>query len=455
VNHNTPKLLIVEDDAGLQKQLRWCFDGMEVLQASHRTEALALLRRHEPQVVLQDLGLPPDAEGVSEGFATLQQMLALAPQTKVIVMTGNADKDNPVRAVGLGAWDFFPKPVETDVLKLIVGRAFHVAELERQNRSLRQSHGPMPLEGIIATDPQMLKVCRMVEKVATTNASVLVLGESGTGKELIARALHTHSDRAANRFVAINCAAIPEQLLESELFGYEKGAFTGAAKTTPGKIEMAEGGTLFLDEIGDMPLSLQSKLLRFLQARVIDRVGGRHEIPVDVRVVCATHQDLPALIEAKQFRQDLYYRISEVSLTLPPLRSRPSDAVVLARAILHRAAQELPRAPKSFTDDALKAIQSHPWPGNVRELENKVRSAAIMASGAQLTADDLGLASGAESVAVLNLKTVRTRAERQAVEQALAMTGGNVSHSAELLGVTRPTLYDLLEKLQIRPENAS
>ncbi len=455
MNHNTPKLLIVEDDAGLQKQLRWCFDGMEVLQASHRTEALALLRRHEPQVVLQDLGLPPDAEGVSEGFATLQQMLALAPQTKVIVMTGNADKDNPVRAVGLGAWDFFPKPVETDVLKLIVGRAFHVAELERQNRSLRQSHGPMPLEGIIATDPQMLKVCRMVEKVATTNASVLVLGESGTGKELIARALHTHSDRAANRFVAINCAAIPEQLLESELFGYEKGAFTGAAKTTPGKIEMAEGGTLFLDEIGDMPLSLQSKLLRFLQARVIDRVGGRHEIPVDVRVVCATHQDLPALIEAKQFRQDLYYRISEVSLTLPPLRSRPSDAVVLARAILHRAAQELPRAPKSFTDDALKAIQSHPWPGNVRELENKVRSAAIMSSGAQLTADDLGLASGAESVAVLNLKTVRTRAERQAVEQALAMTGGNVSHSAELLGVTRPTLYDLLEKLQIRPENAS
>lgn len=455
MNHNTPKLLIVEDDAGLQKQLRWCFDGMEVLQASHRTEALALLRRHEPQVVLQDLGLPPDAEGVSEGFATLQQMLALAPQTKVIVMTGNADKDNPVRAVGLGAWDFFPKPVETDVLKLIVGRAFHVAELERQNRSLRQSHGPMPLEGIIATDPQMLKVCRMVEKVATTNASVLVLGESGTGKELIARALHTHSDRAANRFVAINCAAIPEQLLESELFGYEKGAFTGAAKTTPGKIEMAEGGTLFLDEIGDMPLSLQSKLLRFLQARVIDRVGGRHEIPVDVRVVCATHQDLPALIEEKQFRQDLYYRISEVSLTLPPLRSRPSDAVVLARAILHRAAQELPRAPKSFTDDALKAIQSHPWPGNVRELENKVRSAAIMASGAQLTADDLGLASGAESVAVLNLKTVRTRAERQAVEQALAMTGGNVSHSADLLGVTRPTLYDLLEKLQIRPENAS
>jgi two-component system NtrC family response regulator len=455
VNHNTPKLLIVEDDVGLQKQLRWCFDGMEVFQASNRAEALALLRRHEPQVVLQDLGLPPDAEGVSEGFATLQQMLALAPQTKIIVMTGNADKDNPVRAVGLGAWDFFPKPVETDVLRLIVSRAFHVAELEQQNRSLRETQDAMPLEGIIATDPQMLKVCRLVEKVAPTTASVLVLGESGTGKELIARALHTRSDRAANRFVAINCAAIPEQLLESELFGYEKGAFTGAAKTTPGKIEMAEGGTLFLDEIGDMPLALQAKLLRFLQARVIERVGGRHEIPVDVRVVCATHQDLPALIEAKQFRQDLYYRISEVSLTLPPLRSRPTDAVVLARVILRRAALNLPRAPKGFTEDALTAIARHDWPGNVRELENKVRSAAILASGPQLTAEDLGLQPGTGAVAMLNLKTVRMHAERQAVEQAMAMTGGNVSHSAELLGVTRPTLYDLLDKLQIRTENAS
>jgi two-component system NtrC family response regulator len=455
MNDDLPKLLIVEDDAGLQKQLRWCFDSVQVLQATSRSEALALLRRHEPQVVLQDLGLPPDAEGVTEGFATLRETLALAPQTKVIVMTGNADADNAVRAVGLGAWDFLPKPVQTDVLKLIVSRAFHVADLEQQNRSLRDVHSAMPLDGIIATDPQMLKVCRMVEKVAPTCASVLVLGESGTGKELIARALHQRSDRAAGRFVAINCAAIPDQLLESELFGYEKGAFTGAAKTTPGKIETAEGGTLFLDEVGDMPLPLQAKLLRFLQARVVERVGGRHEIPVDVRVVCATHQDLPALIAAQRFRQDLFYRISEVSLTLPPLRSRPADAVVLARALLRRAAQELPRAPKSFTDDALVAIQRHDWPGNVRELENKVRSAAILASGPQLTADDLGLADGTGTPAVLNLKTVRTRAERQAVEQAMAMTGGNVSQSAELLGITRPTLYDLLDKLGIRSDGSA
>ena len=454
MNEDLRKLLIVEDDAGLQKQLRWCFDSVQVLQATTRTEAIALLRRHEPQVVLQDLGLPPDAEGVTEGFATLRETLALAPLTKVIVMTGNADADNAVRAVGLGAWDFFPKPVETDVLKLIVSRAFHVADLEQQNRSLRQAHEAMPLDGIIATDPQMLKVCRMVEKVAPTTASVLVLGESGTGKELIARALHNRSDRAAGRFVAINCAAIPDQLLESELFGYEKGAFTGAAKTTPGKIETAEGGTLFLDEIGDMPLSLQAKLLRFLQARVVERVGGRHEIPVDVRVVCATHQDLPALIAAQQFRQDLFYRISEVSLTLPPLRSRPADAVVLARAVLRRVAVELPRAPRGFTEEALAAIQRHAWPGNVRELENKVRSAAILASGPLLTAEDLGLAEGAGALAVLNLKTVRMRAERQAVEQAMAMTGANVSQSAELLGITRPTLYDLLDKLQIRSDGS-
>ena len=452
MSQDKPSLLIVEDDAGLQKQLRWCFDDVQVLQATDRAAALAQLRRHEPQVVLQDLGLPPDAEGVEEGFATLREILALAPQTKVIVMTGNADHDNAVRAIGQGAWDFYSKPVDTTVLKLLVSRAFHIAALEAQNRSLREAQGPMPLDGIIATDPQMLKVCRMVEKVAPTGASVLVLGESGTGKELVARALHARSDRAAGRFLAINCAAIPEQLLESELFGYEKGAFTGAARTTPGKIETAEGGTLFLDEIGDMALPLQAKLLRFLQERVIERVGGRHEIPVDVRVVCATHQDLPALISAQRFRQDLYYRISEVTLTLPPLRERAADAVVLAQALLRRAVADLPRAPRGFTDEALVAIQRHDWPGNVRELENKVRSAAILASGPQVTASDLGLGDNTGKFALLNLKAVRTRAERQAVEQALAVTGGNVSHSAELLGITRPTLYDLLEKLQIRSD---
>ena len=443
------RLLIVEDDPGLQKQLRWCFDDIEVLQATNRAEALAQLRRYEPLVVLQDLGLPPDPEGVSEGLATLQEILKLAPRTKVIVVTGNADRDNAVRAISLGAYDFYSKPIDTEVLKLLVSRAFHIAGLEQENQWLREAQHGSQLEGIVATDPAMQKICRMVEKVAPTTASVLVLGESGTGKELIARALHARSERHAQRFVAINCAAIPEQLLESELFGYEKGAFTGAAKTTPGKIETAEGGTLFLDEIGDMPLPLQAKLLRFLQARVIERVGGRHEIPVDVRVVCATHQDLAALIARQGFRQDLYYRISEVTLTLPPLRSRPGDAVVLAQTILRRVAQSQPRAPRSFSDEALQAIQKHDWPGNVRELENKVRSAAIMASGPQITAEDMDLVAGTGEVPVLNLKAVRARADRHAVEQALAISGNNVTHAAELLGITRPTLYDLMQKLQI------
>jgi two-component system NtrC family response regulator len=444
------RILIVEDDPGLQKQLKWCFDGLEVLQATERNAALAAVRRHEPQVVLQDLGLPPDAEGVSEGFATLQEILRIAPHTKVIVVTGNADRDNALKAIALGAADFFSKPVDTDVLRLLVQRAFHLAALERELERLRDTRYAAPVEGIVATDAGMQKVLRMIEKVAPTNASVLVLGESGTGKELVARAIHSLSERRDRRFVAINCAAIPEQLLESELFGYEKGAFTGAVKQTLGKVETAEGGTLFLDEIGDMPLALQAKLLRFLQDRMIERVGGRQPIAVDVRVVCATNQDLQALIAGSRFRQDLYYRISEVTVSLPPLRARGGDSVVLANAFLKRAAADNPRAPRSFTDEALAAIQGHEWPGNVRELENKIRSATIMASGTQITADDLGLGAGTGQFRMLNLKAVRTEAERQAVQQALSITSGNLSAAAELLGITRPTLYDLLEKLGLK-----
>ena len=445
-----PRILIVEDDLGLRKQLKWCFDDYEVLQAGTRAEALALVRRHEPAVVLQDLGLPPDAAGVTEGLATLQEILAIAPRTKVIVVTGNADRDNAVRAVALGAYDFYSKPVDTDVLKLIVVRAFNIASLEAENRRLRDSQSITPLEGIIATEDSMQKVCRMVEKVAPTNATVLILGESGTGKELIARAVHGRSERRDKRFVAINCAAIPEQLLESELFGYEKGAFTGAAKQTPGRIETASGGTLFLDEIGDMPLPLQAKLLRFLQDRMIERVGGRQEIQVDVRVVCATNQDLQALIAAQKFREDLYYRISEVTLNLPPLRARPGDAVVLAQAALQRSSLTLPRAPRGFSEGALVALQRHDWPGNVRELENKVKAAVIMSAGPLITAEDLGLGGNTGQFAMLNLKAVRTQAERQAVQQALALAQGNVSQAAELLGVTRPTLYDLMDKYGCR-----
>ena len=444
-----PKLLIVEDDQGLQRQLKWCFDQFEVLMAATRTEALALLRRFEPPVVLQDLGLPPDPEGVSEGMQTLREILSLAPATKVIVVTGNSDRENAVRAVSLGAYDFCQKPLDTDILRLLVGRAIHIHALETQNRQLREAQLTSPMEGFIATDDAMLKVCRMIEKVAPTDASVLILGESGTGKELVARAVHAQSGRSKARFVAINCAAIPEQLLESELFGYEKGAFTGAAKTTLGKVEVASGGTLFLDEIGDMPLTLQAKLLRFLQDHVIERVGGRQEIPVDVRVVCATNKDLQALIPEQKFRQDLYFRIGEVTINVPPLRERSGGPTVLAHAMLRKFSGVQGRPKRGFTEDAIAALEAYTWPGNVRELENRVKTAMIMADGQMLTAEDLNLKEASEGVLLFNLKEVRARAERQAIRQALAITEGNVSRTAELLGVSRPTLYDLMEKYGI------
>jgi two-component system NtrC family response regulator len=449
VTDGKPRLLIVEDDLGLQKQLKWCFDDYEVLVAENQAAALAALRRFEPPVVLQDLGLPPDPEGVSEGFATLLETLRIAPRTKVIVVTGQLDKANAVRAVGLGAYDFYQKPVDNDVLRMLVNRARYLYDLEKQNRDLTQYRTAIPFAGVIAISEPMTRVCRMIEKVAPTMATTLLLGESGTGKEVLARALHNLSGRRDKAFVAINCAAIPENLLESELFGYEKGAFTGAVKQTPGKFELANGGTLFLDEIGDMPLSLQSKLLRFLQDRFIERVGGRDRNPVDVRILCATNQDLTALIEASAFRQDLYYRISEVTVRIPPLRERPGDAVVIAQMILERFATEHRRPIKGFAPDALKAIQAYPWPGNVRELENRISGAVIMAEGKYLSADDLGLPRAEKSVEWLNLRMARQRAEREAIGQALAVAGGNLSRAAELLGVTRPTLYDLLEKNDI------
>jgi two-component system NtrC family response regulator len=447
-----PGLLIVEDDLGLQKQLKWCFDEYRVWVAATRTEALAQLRRFEPAVVLQDLGLPPDAAGVSEGLKTLQEILQAAPQVKVIVVTGNGDQSNAVKAVGLGATDFCQKPVEPQILKLIVARAFRMHALEEQNRQL-QGQSTSPLAGVIATDAAMLKVCRMVEKVAPTDVSVLILGESGTGKELLAHAIHALSARKAGPFVAINCAAIPEQLLESELFGHEKGAFTGAVKQTLGKVEMAETGTLFLDEIGDMPAPLQAKLLRFLQDRVIERLGGRKPIPVNVRVVCATNQDLQALIVEQRFRQDLYYRISAVTVNVPPLRQRGSGVVVLAQAILQRIAAESATKLRGMSDDALAALQNYGWPGNVRELENKLRAAVIMAEGQLIHAADLGLDAPVTAPPQLNLAEVRLHAERQALIQALALAQNNVSRAAELLGVSRPTLYDLLERCGVRVTN--
>jgi len=441
------KLLIVEDDPGLQRQLRWCFEQFQVLQAASRAEAIVELRKHEPHVVLQDLGLPPDPEGASEGLETLREILALAPHTKVIVVTGNADRENAVRAVGMGAYDFYQKPLDTEVLALIVQRAFHMHELEEENRSLHRRRNASPLDGIITASENMRRVCRMIEKVAPTQATTLLLGESGTGKELLARSLHALSERSARPFVAINCAAIPETLLESELFGHEKGAFTGAVRQTQGKLESANGGTLFLDEVGDMPLALQAKLLRFLQERVIERVGGRETIPVDVRVVCATNRDLGAAIASGQFRQDLFYRISEVTVQIPPLREREGDVLVIGQYLLEDRARRHGRVLRGYTPDAMRALQEYAWPGNIRELENKVNGAVIMAEGKQVTAADLGLQQGTEhELEFLNLRVARQQAEQRSIRRALVLASGNLSRAAELLGITRPTLYDLMNK---------
>ena len=446
------KLLIVEDDPGLLNQLKWCFEDYEVFTAEDREQAIAELRRHEPMVVLQDLGLPPNPEGVEEGFATLRETLKLAPHTKVIVVTGNGDQENALTAVAEGAYDFYEKPVDTDTLKLLVDRAFNISELEAENRRLSHQVNESPLDGIVAASEAMLAVCRMIEKVAPTDVTTLLLGESGTGKELLSRALHNLSPRKDKNFVAINCAAIPENLLESELFGHEKGAFTGAHKQTIGKVEVASGGTLFLDEIGDMPMSLQAKMLRFLQERVIERVGGRQEIPVDVRVVCATNQNPEDLIKEGLFREDLYYRISEITINIPPLREREEGRLILARTLLQKYAKHQKRAINGFSEDAVQAIEGYSWPGNVRELENKIKGAVIMADGKMVTAADLQLRLEDEEPESLNLREVRQRAESKAIRVALTKSYGNISKSAELLGVTRPTLYDLMNKYGLSAE---
>lgn len=445
-------LLIVEDDPTLQKQMRWAFDGFETVLANDRESAIAQLRRHEPAVVTMDLGLPPAPDDVSEGFLLLAEMLALAPDTKVIVLTGQHDRENAVRAVGMGAYDFFGKPFEPELLSLTIDRAFRLHDLQFENARLREGQSG-PMAGLVTRDPSMLKVCRMIEKVASATVTVALLGESGTGKEVLARGLHALSPRTKERFVAINCAAIPENLLESELFGYEKGAFTGAVKQTPGKIETAHKGTLFLDEIGDLPMPLQAKLLRFLQERVIERIGGRQEIPVDVRVVCATHRDLKAQIKAGLFREDLYYRLAEIVVEIPPLRDREGDAVLLAHAFAQRFANENGRGTLHLAEDAIPAIESHAWPGNVRELENCLKRAVIMADGNRITAEDLGLAGADEDLEHLNLRHVRDEAERSAVVRVIARTNGNIAKAAEILGVSRPSLYDLMNRFGLKKEN--
>ena len=450
MKESNKRLLIVEDDKGLQSQLRWCFDDYEVVVSGDRETAIAQLRRHQPGVVLLDLGLPPDPGGVTEGLATLEAILSMQPETKVIIVTGDNDRANAVQAIGHGAYDFYQKPVEPEILKLIVQRAYRVCELEIENRHLQESGLKWPLRGVVASSPEMLKVCRMVEKVAPSDITTLLLGASGTGKEVIARALHELSPRADQKMIAINCAAIPDNLLESELFGYEKGAFTGATKQTPGKIEYANGGTLFLDEIGDLPLELQAKLLRFLQERVIERVGGRQEIPIDVRIICATHQDLTQHIQDGRFREDLYYRISEITIQIPAVKERTGDVLLLAKSFLNRFNEELGKSIRGFDKQAVAAIEAYDWPGNVRELESRIKRAIIMADNSYITLDDLELDSSDDEVMPFNLRQVRETAERQAIQRALLNTDDNISEAAKLLGVTRPTLYNFLEKYNIR-----
>lgn len=450
MKNDTKNLLVVEDDKGLQSQLRWAFDGYEVTIADERTEAINQLRRVQPGVVLLDLGLPPDPGGVTEGMATLQEILALAPETKVIVVTGDSERANAVKAIALGAYDFHQKPADPELLALLVDRAQHVYELERENRRLQQNDQNMPLRGIITASPQMLKVCRTIEKIAPSNITTLLLGASGTGKERCAQALHELSPRADKPMIAINCAAIPENLLESELFGYEKGAFTGAAKQTPGKIEYANEGTLFLDEIGDLPMELQAKLLRFLQERVVERIGGRKEIPVDVRILCATHQNLPSMVEQGLFREDLYYRISEIVLEIPPLKDRDGDTLLLAKTFLNQLSDEYNSSVKDFAPETIAAMEAYDWPGNVRELESRVKRGVIMADGTQVSCEDMELAQNQAEPMPLNLKEVREEADRRAVLRAMNHSNQNITDAANALGITRPTLYSLLEKLGLK-----
>jgi two-component system, NtrC family, response regulator len=439
-------LLIVEDDEGLRRQYRWVFPELQLTLAGSREEAVALVRREKVPVAIVDLGLPPAPDDASEGLATLAAIREISPATKVIVATGQEAREHALKAIELGAYDFYQKPVDADVIRLIVDRARKLFHLETEVRRLAEARAASPIEGIMGSSPQMVSVLRTIEKVAPTDVSVLLLGESGTGKELLAQALHRLSRRADGPFVALSCAAIPEALFESELFGHERGAFTGAVKQTLGKIEWANGGTLFLDEIGDIPQPMQVKLLRFLQNQVIERVGGRRSIQVDVRVVCATHQNLAQLISEGRFREDLFYRINEVEVRVPALRERNGDAVLLANYFLNRFAAEFERPVRSISAEGLVAIESHPWRGNVRELENRVKRAVIMASGDIVGAEDLQLESRPEATRSLDLREARLRAEALVLRQALSESGSNISQAAKLLGISRPTLYDLMRQ---------
>ncbi|HEX3665459.1 MAG TPA: PEP-CTERM-box response regulator transcription factor [Rhizomicrobium sp.] len=441
-----PAILVVEDDDGLRSQYRWLLSDFRVMEAGERKTAIEIARTEPPGIAIVDLGLPPDPDGASEGLATVVELLEAAPETKIIVVTGNESREYAARAVASGAYDFFQKPADPELLKLMISRAARLFELEQDNKRLAAAiPNNTSVTGILGNSAAMQKVLRDIERLARTDITVLILGESGTGKELVADALHRFSPRKSKPFVAINCAAIPEGLLEAELFGHEKGAFTGAVKQTIGKIESANGGTLFLDEVGDIPFATQVKLLRFLEERVIERVGGRQSIRIDTRVVSATNQDLAKLIAESRFREDLLYRINEVTISLPPLRERGGDSVLLANYFLRRYAKEFRRTFRGFSNRATEAIRQNAWRGNVRELESRVKRAAIMAESAVVVPVDLEL-DEPRSERSFNLREARARVERDTIELALAEVAGNISKAAGLLGISRPTLYDLLNQ---------
>ncbi len=447
-----PALLIVDDDEEIRSQLRWALAGdYDVLLADQRASALETFRERRPPLVLLDLGLPPSPADPTEGLATLNELIAEDRLVKVIIVSGQGERANAMRAVGQGAWDFVGKPVDMEELKAILRRAWHVAKLERDYHAMQREFPEESFEGILGASPAIQEVFRLIQRVSATDASVLVLGESGTGKEMVALAIHRRSRRRDGPFIAINCGAIPENLLESELFGHEKGAFTGAAGQRRGRIEMAEHGTLFLDEIGELPSQLQVKLLRFLQGQRIERVGGRESIPVDVRVIAATNADLKQAMATSRFREDLFYRLAVVTLRLPALRERGSDVAQLARAFLRRFTAHFDRKDLTFENSAIRLIERHPWPGNVRELENRIKRAVIMADGRQVTASDLEL-DQTEAVAGTTLRAAREQLEREMVIQALRRNSGKITGAAADLGISRPTLYELMDKLAIERE---
>jgi len=446
-----PKLLIVDDDEEIRTQMRWSLGtDYEIFQAGNCEGAIQQFKQNTPPVVLLDLGLPPRPNLVDEGMNALAEIVQIAPKTKVIIISGQGERENALEAIGRGAYDFMSKPVDTEELQLVLKRCYYVTDLEREYVSMQKKLNEDAFEGMLGTSEPMQKVFGLVRKVATSDAPVMILGESGTGKEMIANAIHSRSSQASGPFVAINCSAIPESLLESELFGHEKGAFTGADSTRIGKIEQADGGTLFLDEIGEVPLNVQVKLLRFLQESYIERVGGRETIPVQTRIVAATNADLKKGMADGTFREDFYFRLSVVELNLPPLRDRGEDIEYLATSFLKRFAAEAGNGKLVFSAAAMKGIRSYPWSGNVRELQNRVRRAAIMAEGNKVSPEDLQLPTDRSIPAGSTLKEAREALEKEMIEAALKKHKNKVTAAAAELGISRPTFYELLDRLGIK-----